>query len=146
MIKRPTLIPIGLISTITMTLILGYELQVRKIGLVVAESNGQAYHPIYVLAPIRLLTVIAGLFVAWVFTIFPYPVSSLMIRMLAGPRTQTGIVKTCTDSLIIAIRSPNTQSCARTRLNLSTYSRIIIRLSTKQSILDSKVVKKQTRT
>lgn len=85
MIKRPTLIPIGLISTITMTLILGYELQVRKIGLKLAESNGQAYHPIYVLAPIRLLTVIAGLFVAWVFTIFPYPVSEPMDRMLASP-------------------------------------------------------------
>ena len=75
MVKRPTILPIGLIGTITLTLILGYELQVRKIGVVVATSNGQLYHPIYILAPIRLLTVVAGLFVAWIFTVFPHPIT-----------------------------------------------------------------------
>ena len=53
----------------------GYELQVRKIGVELAESNGQRYYPVYELGPIRLLTVIAGLFVAWVFTVFPYPIT-----------------------------------------------------------------------
>lgn len=33
------------------------------------------YYPLYQLAPIRLATVLAGLFVAWIFTIFPYPIT-----------------------------------------------------------------------
>ncbi|KAK4546297.1 hypothetical protein LTR36_001974 [Oleoguttula mirabilis] len=72
-IKYPQIIPVGMISQVTMTLILGYELQVRKIGIQTAESNGQAYYPIYILAPIRLATVSGGLFLAWIWTIFPYP-------------------------------------------------------------------------
>lgn len=75
MVLRPSIIPVGMISTVTLTLIIGYELQVRKVGIQVAESNGQIYHPIYELAPIRLLTVISGVFVGWIFTIFPYPIT-----------------------------------------------------------------------
>ena len=73
--RHPAILPLGLVSMITLTLIIGYELQVRKIGVVLATSNGQLYHPIYELAPIRLLTVIVGLFVAWVFSVFPYPIT-----------------------------------------------------------------------
>jgi len=64
--KYPQYIPVGMISQVTMTLILGYELQVRKVGIQVATSNGQAYFPIYELAPIRLATVSGGLFLAWI--------------------------------------------------------------------------------
>ena len=74
-IKHPGITPVGMISMVTLTLILGYELQVRKVGIQKAEANGQKYYPIYELAPIRLLTVAAGLFLAWVFTIFPYPIT-----------------------------------------------------------------------
>jgi len=48
---------------------------VRKIGIQVAESNGQAYEPAYILAPLRLATVAGGLFLAWIWTVFPYPIS-----------------------------------------------------------------------
>ena len=58
-----------------MTLVLGYQLQVRKIGIQTATSNGQAYFPLYELAPIRLATVAGGLTLAWIWTIFPYPIS-----------------------------------------------------------------------
>lgn len=75
MLKHPQYMPIGMIGQVTVGLILGYELQVRKVGVAVATSNGQAYWPIYILGPIRLGTVFAGLFVAWVWTIFPYPIS-----------------------------------------------------------------------
>ena len=75
MLKYPAILPIGQIGQITMVLILGYELQTRKIGIQQAQSNGQAYYPVYTLAPIRLATVLAGLFVAWIFTIFPYPIT-----------------------------------------------------------------------
>lgn len=51
------------------------QLQVQKIGQVVAESNFQVYYPTYLLAPYRLATVAGGLFVAFIWTIFPYPIS-----------------------------------------------------------------------
>lgn len=47
----------------------------QKIGEVVAQSNYQVYYPVYLLAPYRLATVAAGLFVAFIWTIFPYPIS-----------------------------------------------------------------------
>ncbi|THX66944.1 hypothetical protein D6D05_10045 [Aureobasidium pullulans] len=74
-LKFPRFIPVGMIYSVTNTLIIGYELQVRKIGVTVSESNGQAYYPIYELAPYRLATVAAGIFVAFIWTVFPYPIS-----------------------------------------------------------------------
>ncbi|KAH0262671.1 hypothetical protein KCU91_g13251, partial [Aureobasidium melanogenum] len=74
-LKYPRFVPVGMIYSVTNTLIIGYELQVRKIGVQVSETNGQAYYPIYELAPYRLATVAAGIFVAWVWTVFPYPIS-----------------------------------------------------------------------
>ncbi|KAK0767839.1 hypothetical protein LTR59_018119, partial [Friedmanniomyces endolithicus] len=41
-VKHPSITPVGMITQVTLTLILGYELQVRKIGIAVATSNGQA--------------------------------------------------------------------------------------------------------
>jgi hypothetical protein len=35
---------------ITTSMIIGYELQVRRVGEAVATSNGQAFYPIYLLA------------------------------------------------------------------------------------------------
>lgn len=66
---------IGIISIVTTSMIIGYELQVRKIGQQVATSNGQPYYPIYLLAPYRLATVAAGIGVAFFWTFFPYPMS-----------------------------------------------------------------------
>lgn len=56
-------------------MIIGYELQVRKVGQQVATSNGQAYYPIYLLGPYRLATVAGGIGVAFFWTFFPYPMS-----------------------------------------------------------------------
>ncbi|KAJ5553882.1 hypothetical protein N7513_003841 [Penicillium frequentans] len=66
---------VGLISVVTTTMIIGYELSVRKVGKEVATSNGQAYYPIYELAPYRLAAVSGGIFVAFIWTFFPYPIS-----------------------------------------------------------------------
>jgi hypothetical protein len=74
-LKKPAYTPVGMISQVTMTLILGYELQVRKVGEAVAVSNGQAFYPIYILGPVRLATVAGGLFLAWIWTVFPYPIT-----------------------------------------------------------------------
>ncbi|KXT04470.1 hypothetical protein AC578_8713 [Pseudocercospora eumusae] len=75
MLKYPAYIPVGVIFQITVSLMIGYELQVRKLGVERATSNGQAYYPIYELGPIRLATVCGGLFVGWIWTWFPYPIT-----------------------------------------------------------------------
>lgn len=66
---------IGIITIITASMIIGYELQVRKVGEQIATSNGQAYYPIYLLAPYRLATVAGGIGVSFIWTFFPYPMS-----------------------------------------------------------------------
>jgi hypothetical protein len=60
---------------VTQVLIVGYELQVRKIGRKAAEISGQPYYPIYLLAPYRLACVTGGSLVAFIWTVFPYPIT-----------------------------------------------------------------------
>jgi hypothetical protein len=74
-VKRPRFIVVGIISSVTSVLIIGYELQVDKIGVVLSETNFQLYYPLYELAPYRLACVAGGLLVAFIWTIFPYPIS-----------------------------------------------------------------------
>lgn len=74
-IKYPRFLPIWLICIVTQVLIIGYELQVRKIGIALAASSGQPFYPIYELAPYRLACVAGGSFVAFIWTVFPYPIS-----------------------------------------------------------------------
>jgi hypothetical protein len=57
-------------------LIIGYELEVRRLGVAVATSNGQPYYPIYLLAPYRLATVAGGCLVAWIWSYIPYPITA----------------------------------------------------------------------
>lgn len=71
LIKSPNNPVIPMIGMVTVILIVGYELQVQKIGILRSISNGQAYHPLYELAPFRLATVVAGVSVAFFFTYFP---------------------------------------------------------------------------
>lgn len=74
-LKFSRFLPVFLISIVTQVLTIGYELQVKKIGLAASESSGQPYYPIYELAPYRLACVAGGSFVAFIWTIFPYPLS-----------------------------------------------------------------------
>ena len=60
----PKFVVVGILSIVTSILIIGYELQVRVLGLTAAESNGQPAYPTYVLAPYRLAAVAGGIFVA----------------------------------------------------------------------------------
>ncbi|RFU31602.1 hypothetical protein B7463_g4731, partial [Scytalidium lignicola] len=52
-----------------------YELQADVNGMEKAMASRQKYFPLYILAPYRLLCVIAGLFVAFFWTIFPVQIS-----------------------------------------------------------------------
>lgn len=74
-IKFPRFVAIFLVCIVTQVLILGYELQVRVLGVAAATASGQPYYPTYLLAPYRLACVAGGSFVAFVWTIFPYPLS-----------------------------------------------------------------------
>ncbi|KIW03822.1 uncharacterized protein PV09_05121 [Verruconis gallopava] len=84
-IKRPQMAIVGLISIVTNILVLAYTLEVEKLGKEVVAANGQEYLPIYELAPYRLATVCAGLFVAFIFTILPYPITEhSLLRRTVG--------------------------------------------------------------
>jgi hypothetical protein len=86
-LKRIDLVIAGLISVVTATMIVGYELQVRKIGVTAATATtGQPAYPIYELGPYRLATVAGGLAVAFFWTIFPYPITehSALRQKLGG--------------------------------------------------------------
>lgn len=65
-VKKPQFAIVGILSVVTGVLILGYELQERKIGVQAATSNGQPYYKIYILAPYRLATVVAGMAVCFI--------------------------------------------------------------------------------
>ncbi|KAL8959656.1 MAG: hypothetical protein Q9183_005598, partial [Haloplaca sp. 2 TL-2023] len=75
-LKYPRFIVVALISMITQVMIIGYELQVRKVGVEVAESSGQPAYPLYQLAPYRLACVAGGMLVAFIWTFFPYPLTA----------------------------------------------------------------------
>lgn len=62
---------IPMIGMITVVLIVGYELQVKQVGVLISESNGQVFHPNYELAPYRLACVLAGVAIACLLTYFP---------------------------------------------------------------------------
>jgi hypothetical protein len=86
-LKRIDLVIAGLISVVTATMIVGYELQVRKIGVQAATATtGQPAYPIYELGPYRLATVAGGLAVAFFWTIFPFPITehSALRQKLGG--------------------------------------------------------------
>ncbi|CAI7631717.1 unnamed protein product [Penicillium pancosmium] len=60
-----------IVEMVTVMLIVGYALQVKKVGLIISESNEQEYHALYILSPYRLATVVGGIGVAFIFTYFP---------------------------------------------------------------------------
>ena len=71
MIAKPNDPVLPMIGMITVILIVGYELQVKQVGIRVSVSNGQVFHPVYELAPYRLACVLGGVGVACLLTYFP---------------------------------------------------------------------------
>ncbi|KAJ5544260.1 hypothetical protein N7513_007071 [Penicillium frequentans] len=71
LIRVPTHPVPPIVQMVTVTLIVGYALQVKKVGVIFSESNGQVYHALYVLSPYRLAAVVGGIGVAFIFTYFP---------------------------------------------------------------------------
>lgn len=75
-IRNPANPVVPMIGMVTVILIVGYELQVKQIGIPLSVSNGQIYHPLYELAPYRLAAVAGGVGVAFFFTYFPSVVTA----------------------------------------------------------------------
>ncbi|KAL2818696.1 hypothetical protein BJX63DRAFT_383800 [Aspergillus granulosus] len=75
-ITKPQIFGPSVIAIVTLNVIVGYELQIRKLGLEVGTSNGQPYYPIYLFGPYKLAAVAAGCAISFFWVIFPYPVSS----------------------------------------------------------------------
>ncbi|PWY75463.1 MFS transporter [Aspergillus heteromorphus CBS 117.55] len=66
----------SVVAIVTLNVIVGYELQVRKLGLELATSNGQPYYPIYLFGPYKLAAVAAGCAISFFWVIFPYPITA----------------------------------------------------------------------
>ena len=65
-----------MIAIVTLNVIVGYELQVRKLGLETATSNDQPYYPIYLFGPYKLATVAIGCGISFLWVVFPYPITA----------------------------------------------------------------------
>ncbi|KAK1773957.1 hypothetical protein QBC45DRAFT_446490 [Copromyces sp. CBS 386.78] len=74
-LKYPRFVPGVMVIIITQVMIVGYELQVKKIGRAAAEKTGQPVYDIYLLGPYRLACVAGGCLVAFIWTIFPSPLT-----------------------------------------------------------------------
>ncbi|KAL2271967.1 hypothetical protein VTJ83DRAFT_1338 [Remersonia thermophila] len=74
-VKYPRFFPAILTCLITQVLIIGYELEALVIGVDVVQQTGQSFYPTYLLAQYRLACVAGGSFVAFFWTIFPYPLT-----------------------------------------------------------------------
>ncbi|KAK5216438.1 hypothetical protein LTR72_010612 [Exophiala xenobiotica] len=75
-LKKPKYLITGVIATVTIVLVVGYELQNLKIGTAALTSNGQRFYKVQVLAPYRLGAVVTGLAVAFLWTYLPFPVTT----------------------------------------------------------------------
>ena len=51
-------------------------MEASKIGIKGLESNGQLYYSVYKLAPYRIVVTLIGVALAFIFTMFPYPLTS----------------------------------------------------------------------
>ncbi|KAK9242053.1 hypothetical protein V1506DRAFT_548716 [Lipomyces tetrasporus] len=84
-VKIPQYFGPSVIAIVTFNVIIGYELQVAKLGVTAAESNGQPYYPIYLFGPYKLAAVAAGCAISFFWVIFPYPITAKsQLRKLLG--------------------------------------------------------------
>ncbi|KAF4997390.1 hypothetical protein FDECE_12098 [Fusarium decemcellulare] len=75
-VKKPQYFKPSMIALVTLNVIIGYELQVKKLGKERAESGGQPYYPIYLFGPYKLACVVIGCAVSFFWVVFPYPITA----------------------------------------------------------------------
>lgn len=88
----------------TQVSILTLDLAIHKIGMESFKIAGIPYHPIYILAPYRLLCVTGGCIVAFIWTIIPFPITerSQLRRDLGASIYLLATYYNCVQSLIRA--------------------------------------------
>ncbi|EEA25268.1 hypothetical protein TMatcc_006510 [Talaromyces marneffei ATCC 18224] len=74
-LKRPVLQQAGVVGLLTIIVIIASEMEVVKFGEQAVKAGGQPYYPTHLLAVYRLAVVLGGVVVAFIWTIFPYPIS-----------------------------------------------------------------------
>lgn len=82
-IKLPKYFAVWLCVLVPIIAIIGTSLQSQKLGHAVVAASGQIDYPIYLNAPYRLATVLVGSLVAYIWTVFPYPITD---RSLLGEK------------------------------------------------------------
>jgi hypothetical protein len=75
-IQDPRRVRSVVVSYTTFLLVIGYALEATKLGVPDLETTGQLYYPVYKLAPYRILVTLIGVALAFIFTIFPYPLTA----------------------------------------------------------------------
>ena len=84
-VVKPRYTILGIVSAVTPLISVGYALNVEKLGVAYLRASNTPNYAIYQVAPYRLINVIAGLAVAYFWTIFPFPVTETsMIRQNMG--------------------------------------------------------------
>ncbi|RDW64418.1 MFS transporter [Aspergillus mulundensis] len=74
-IRVPKFFAVWLCVLVPIVAVIGIALQSQKLGHETVVASGQADYPVYLSAPYRLLNVLAGSFIAYVWTVFPYPIT-----------------------------------------------------------------------
>lgn len=84
-IKYPRYISVWKVNLITRCIMVGYALQTQKTGVQAPPATNSLHYPIYLIAPYRLACTVAGVFVSFIWTIFPAPITSRsMLRRKLG--------------------------------------------------------------
>ena len=78
-IKYPQYAAVWRIHMITTAIMVGYALQTRKTGVQAPPATNSEHYPMYLIAPYRLATTFVGVSVAFIWTIFPAPVTARSI-------------------------------------------------------------------
>lgn len=74
-VKMRDQIVVSILSMVAVVAVVGYELQLQILGTTSAEETGRRAYPMKILAPYRMGTAVGGLFAAYLWTNFPFPVS-----------------------------------------------------------------------
>ncbi|GKZ63364.1 hypothetical protein AnigIFM49718_011437 [Aspergillus niger] len=74
-LKVPKFFAVWLCTLVPIVAIIGIALQSQKLGHKTVVGMGQEDYPLYLSAPYRLLSVLAGSFIAYVWTVFPNPIT-----------------------------------------------------------------------
>ena len=84
-VVKPRYVILGIVSAVTPLISVGYALNVQKLGAAYLAQINTPDYPIYLVASYRLLNVIVGLAVAYIWTLLPYPVTETsLIRQNMG--------------------------------------------------------------